>query len=155
MIILAYVHWRKINGINFSHYETFTNTCKCILKYDWTISNKLWSLVNTIVEHHCIILMQLLIISCLKSVSRYVSYCEASFAIRIVSWGECIVAALLATLWAQSKHSDQTVWMPRLIRVFIGRMSFCWFCSPRLIIILKQFLACHWLKSNWCCRGIM
>ena len=32
MIILASVHWRKINGINFSHYETFTNTCTCILK---------------------------------------------------------------------------------------------------------------------------
>ena len=32
MIILASVHWRKINGINFSHYETFTNTCICILK---------------------------------------------------------------------------------------------------------------------------
>ena len=29
MIILASVYWRKIN---FSHYETFTNTCTCILK---------------------------------------------------------------------------------------------------------------------------
>ena len=38
--------------------------------------------------------MQLLIISSLKSVSRYVSYREARIAIRIVSWGDCIVAAL-------------------------------------------------------------
>ena len=48
-----------------------------------------------IVELHRTILMQLLIISSLKSVSRYVSYSEASIAIRIVSWGECTVAALL------------------------------------------------------------
>ena len=39
--------------------------------------------------------MQLLIISSLKSVSRYVSYREASIAICIVLWGECIVAALM------------------------------------------------------------
>ena len=51
--------------------------------------------MNTIVEHHCIIRMQLLIISSLKRVSRYVSYREASIAIHIVSWGECIVAALI------------------------------------------------------------
>ena len=51
-------------------------------KYDWTISNKLWSLVNTIVEHHCIILMQLLIISSLKKVSRYVSYREVSVSLQ-------------------------------------------------------------------------
>ena len=95
MLILASVHWRKINAINFSHYETFTNILKI-----WTISNKLRStcIVNTIVEHYSIILMQLLIISSLKSVSRYVSYREANIAIRIVSWGECIVAALSATM---------------------------------------------------------
>ena len=67
-------------------------------------------MVNTIVEHHSIILMQLLIISNLKSVSQYVSYREASIAIRIVSWGECIVAALvtyilpciLKTIWSMN-----------------------------------------------------
>ena len=36
-------------------------------------------------EHHSLILMQLLIISSLKRVSRYVSYREASIAIRNVS----------------------------------------------------------------------
>ena len=97
MIILASAHWRKINGINFSHYETYKYMYMYIKKYDWTISNKLWSLVNTIVEH-CIILMQLLIISSLKSISRYVSYHEASMVICIVSWGECIVAALAFNL---------------------------------------------------------
>ena len=86
MLIIASVHWRKINGINFSHYEIFTNILKI-----WTISNKLWSMVNT----GSIILMQLLIISSLKSVSWYVSYREASIAIHIVLWGECIVAALM------------------------------------------------------------
>ena len=96
MLILASVHWRKINGINFSHYKTFTNILNIWL---WTISNKLWSMVNTIVDLHSIILMQLLIISSLKSVSRYVSYREASIAIRIVSWGECIVAALINYLF--------------------------------------------------------
>ena len=42
-------------------------------------------MVNTIVELHSKILMRLLIISNLKSVSRYVSYHEASIVIRIVS----------------------------------------------------------------------
>ena len=93
MLILASVHWRKINGINFSQYKTYTNILNIWL---WTISNKLLSMVNTIVELHGLSLMQLLIISSLTSVSRYVSYCEASIAISIVSWGECIVAALFA-----------------------------------------------------------
>ena len=48
MIILASVHWRKINGINFSHYETFTNTCTCILKI-WLNHNKL---TLKFAEHH-------------------------------------------------------------------------------------------------------
>ena len=70
-------------------------------------------MVNTIVELHSIILMQLLIISSLKSVSRYVSYREASIAIRIVSWGECIVAALIAYLfilviWANSQENPSS-----------------------------------------------
>ena len=30
--------------------------------------------------------------------------------------------------WAYSKDSDQTGWMPRLIRVLPGAHSFCWFC---------------------------
>ena len=51
-------------------------------------------------EHHSIILMQLLIISTLKRVSRYVLYREASIAIRIVSWGEGIVAALVSDYYA-------------------------------------------------------
>ena len=48
-------------------------------------------------EHHSIILMQLLIISSLKRISQYVLYREASIAIPIVSWGECIFAALSST----------------------------------------------------------
>ena len=67
-------------------------------------------MVNTIVELHSIILMQLLIISSLKSISQYVSYREASIVICIVSWGERIVAAL-----ANSKDSDQAGQMPKLI----------------------------------------
>ena len=31
-------------------------------------------------------------------------------------------------LHADSEESDQTGQMPRLIRVFAGRTSFCWFC---------------------------
>ena len=34
----------------------------------------------------------------------------------------------LATHWAHSEDSDQTGWMPRLIWVFAGRTSVCWFC---------------------------
>ena len=34
----------------------------------------------------------------------------------------------LATHWAYNEDSDQTGWMPRLIWVFAGRTSFCWFC---------------------------
>ena len=79
MLILASVHWRKINGINFSHYKTFTNILNIWL---WTISNKLWSMVNTIVERHSIILMQLLIISSLKSVS----WSKYHDTYRIVRW---------------------------------------------------------------------
>ena len=44
-------------------------------------------MVSTSVDRHSIIHVQLLIISSLKSM----------FAIHIVSWGECIVATLLAT----------------------------------------------------------
>ena len=44
-------------------------------------------------HHHSIIHMQFLIISSQKSLSD--TYPEASIAICIVSWGECIVAALL------------------------------------------------------------
>ena len=62
-------------------------------------------------EHHSIILMQLLIISSLKRLSRYVSYREASIAIRIVSWGECIVAALMYRYIA-SAQSDQSFHCP-------------------------------------------
>ena len=32
-------------------------------------------------------------------------------------------------LHADSEDSDQTGRMPRLIRVFAGHMSFCWFCQ--------------------------
>ena len=31
---------------------------------------------------------------CMKIISKYVSYCEASITIRIVSWGDCIITAL-------------------------------------------------------------
>ena len=34
----------------------------------------------------------------------------------------------LTTYWVHSEDSDQTGWMPRLIWVFTGRTSFCWFC---------------------------
>ena len=43
--------------------------------------------------------MQLLIISSLKCISRYIWYFEASIAIRIVSWGECIIAALVVYIY--------------------------------------------------------
>ena len=33
----------------------------------------------------------------------------------------------LPTRWVHSEDSDQTGLMPRLIRVFAGRLSFCWF----------------------------
>ena len=89
--ILGSFHWRK--GINFSHYETFTNM---ILRlWLWNISNKFWSMVNNLVDHHSIILVQLLIILSLKSVLWYELYHEASITICIVLWEECIVAALV------------------------------------------------------------
>ena len=34
----------------------------------------------------------------------------------------------LVAHWVQSEDSDQTGQMPRLIWVFVGRTSFCWFC---------------------------
>ena len=58
-----------------------------------TQTNNHWSMVSTLVDQHSIILMQLLIISSLKSVLRYVSYHEATIAMRIVWWGECNIAA--------------------------------------------------------------
>ena len=68
-------------------------------------------MVNTgIVELHSIILIQLLIISSLKSVSRYVSYREASIAIRIVSWDECIIAALITGHGFYTTQQGKNVW---------------------------------------------
>ena len=48
-------------------------------------------------------------------------------------WSESSLSARrklgsLATHWAHSEDSDQTGRMPRLIWVFAGRQSFCWFC---------------------------
>ena len=93
MLILGSFHWRK-KIVNFLHYETFTNMILWL--WLWTVSNKLWSMVSTLVDHHSIIHMQLLIILSLKSISRYILYHEASFMICIVSWGECIVAAIMS-----------------------------------------------------------
>ena len=39
-------------------------------------------MVSTLIDHHSIILMQLLIISSLKSVSRYISYREVSVSLQ-------------------------------------------------------------------------
>ena len=46
----------------------------------------------------------------------------------------------LTTYWAHSADSDQTGWMPRLIWVFAGRTSFCWFChaAAHITIILSE-----------------
>ena len=109
MLILGFFHWRKKKGINFSKWHirtTWLFTLWNFYKYDiksywlwlWTISNKFWSLVSILVDHNSIILMHILIISSLKSVSRYVSYRETSIAIRTVSWGECIIADYLTML---------------------------------------------------------
>ena len=45
-----------------------------------------------------------------KSVSRYVLYCETSIAICIVSWGECIIAALLKAQFMTILSFDLQVW---------------------------------------------
>ena len=48
-------------------------------------------------------------------------------------WSESLLSAWrklgsLATHWAHSEDSDQTVWMHRLIWDFAWRTSLCWFC---------------------------
>ena len=98
MIILASVHWRKINGINFF---MLWNVYKCVY-CKWKLKIWLNHFKQTLKfdEHHCTILMQSLIISSLKSVSRY------------VSWGECIVAALTAR-WSENRRSlRKNTWPP-------------------------------------------
>ena len=82
-------------------------------------------MVNTIVEHHSIILMQLLIISDLKSVSQYVSYREASIVIRIVSWGECIVAALVTYILPSILKAIWSMNILILDYVVLGIMDQC------------------------------
>ena len=51
----------------------------------------------------------------------------------------------LATHWAHSKDSDQTVRMPRLIWVFAGHASFCWFCHEVAHVMPFRSRA----KSGW------
>ena len=47
-------------------------------------------------------------------------------------------------LHADSKDSDQTGRMPRLIRVFAGRTSFCWFCHE-----VAHFLIAYSLRVSF------
>ena len=68
-------------------------------------------MVNTIVEHCSITLTQLLIISSRKSLSWYISYRDASIAIRIVSWGEHIIAALIRTTSHLKLTLAQACWL--------------------------------------------
>ena len=57
---------------------------------------------------------------------------QISLVIRPV-WSESLLYAWrhvepLTTYWAHGEDSDLTGWMPRLIRVFAGCKSLCWFC---------------------------
>ena len=44
----------------------------------------------------------------------------------------------LAILWAHSEDSDQIGRMPRLIWVFAGHTSFCWFCHAQAHILFRK-----------------
>ena len=90
MLILASDHWRKINGINFSQYKTFTNILNI---WVWTSSNKFWSMVNTIIELHSISLITVtdylssekriaIHTVIVKQVLRYVSNREVSVSLQ-------------------------------------------------------------------------
>ena len=54
----------------------------------------------------------------------------------------------LATHWAHSEDPDQTGRMPRLIWVFAGALSFCWFCheAAHLNFCSKSL---HWRQSSF------
>ena len=110
----------------------------------------------TIVEHHCIILVQLLIISSLKSVSRYVSYREASIAIRIVSWGECIIAALIrsptiGTVVIQSYRRNVTAekWFTFHSLYGFTRFAFEYFAIKFYLITFSNILNHFTLDSTF------
>ena len=53
-------------------------------------------------------------------------------------------------LHADSEDSDQTWRMPRLIRVFAGRILFCWFCceAAQMGLAIKGSVDFVWLKFN-------
>ena len=68
-----------------------------------------------------------------------------------ISLGICPVFAVrmigpLTTHWAHSEDSDQTGWMPRLIWVFTGRTSFCWFCHDAQMITNSPSRKVRWLN---------
>ena len=67
---------------------------------------------------------------------------QFSLGIRPV-WSETLLSAWrnigpLTTYWAPSEDSDQTGRMPRLIWVFAGRTSFCWFCRAAAHIRMME-----------------
>ena len=70
---------------------------------------------------------------------------QISLGIRPV-WSECWLSAWrklgsLTTHWAHSKDSDQTGRMPRLIWLFSGCTSVCWFCHEAAQIFqVSKFL---------------
>ena len=54
----------------------------------------------------------------------------------------------LATHWAQSENSDQTGWMLRLIWVFAGKQSLCWFCHELAHVVTDPKLF-HANNNDW------
>ena len=96
-------------------------------------------MVNTIVELHSIILMQLLIISSLKSVSWYVSYREASIVIRIVSWGERIAAAVGTSL----------CWMGSLRKFKLYNCFMSWLLLFEKVNIKILKINVNWTNCLW------
>ena len=81
---------------------------------------------------------------------------QISLGIRPV-WSESSLSAWrnigpLTTYSAYSQDSDQTGRMPRLIWVFAGRTSFCWFCCVEAQMIRKQYSTNKIDRTNLNCR---
>ena len=57
-----------------------------------------------------------------------------------------------ATHWVHSKDSDQTRQMPRLIWVFAGHTSFCWFChaaAQMWRMLFYYWVMCPKIQTEW------
>ena len=94
--------------------------------------------------------------------ANFISITDGSSTEFIVIWA-CLIRVFavcmkkhrpLTTYWAHSVDSDQTGWMPRLVRVFAGNTSFCWFCcaAAQIACFSIWYLYLHaYLLLLWRC----